>query len=76
MRALNPEDDEWDIKLRREKLLRAKYLAHQAVEMRFRSLIMEAEGIWAGLPTKYANMPVPHPFPEDPQQQFPFEVSA
>jgi hypothetical protein len=76
MRALNPDDDEWDIKLRREKLLRAKYLAHQAVEMRFRSLIMEAEGIWGGLPTKYADMPGAHPFSEDKQQQFPFEVSA
>lgn len=76
MRAINPDDDEWDIKLRREKLLQAKFMELKSVEIKYRAIQKMAEAIWGGLPRQYMDLRGAHPFPEDNQQTFPFESVA
>lgn len=49
MRVIDPEDWETDQKLRREKLWRAKYHVHKAIEILFRGLEMSTEAVWGNL---------------------------
>jgi hypothetical protein len=74
MRVIDPDDREADLKLRREKLFRAKYHAHKAVEIFFRGLTLSAEALWGELAEP--GQEPPHPFSEEKQKTFPFEASA
>lgn len=46
LQIFDPDDYQADLKLRREKLWRAKYHVHKAVEILFRGLEISTEAVW------------------------------
>lgn len=49
LRIIQPDEDDFRLALRKEKLLQAKFHAHRAVEVFFRSLVLSSEAIWGDI---------------------------
>lgn len=45
-RVVNPTDELDDLEIRREKLQQAKFMAHQAIEIMFHSMLSAIKAIW------------------------------
>lgn len=48
---LDQDFDEFQLRLRKERLYDAKYHAHRATEIHFRALVLTLEAIWGGIKT-------------------------